>query len=160
LSGFIEAEGCFRFRNNKATSEPPVPFLTDPCQDRFKKFYISQNSDLYILNAIKIYFLSNHKIGIHKDPRYDAIHYRISISGKPCIARIKEHLNIYPAEWCRIPFVVGDKLPNYGDLFYIESDKDNRVAKSTRCLPLSIVSETVVIKDGLTAVKVQRVYGS
>lgn len=27
LSGFIEAEGCFRFRNNKAISEPPVPFF-------------------------------------------------------------------------------------------------------------------------------------
>lgn len=79
LSGFIEAEGCFRFRNNKATS-----------------FYISQNYDLYILNAIKHYFLSNHKIGIHKDLRYEAIHYRISISGKPCISRIKEHFNKYP----------------------------------------------------------------
>ena len=79
LSGFIEAEGCFRLRKNKATS-----------------FYISQNYDFYILNAIKKYFLSNHKIGIHKDPRYEAIHYRISISGKPCLARIKEHFNKYP----------------------------------------------------------------
>ena len=79
LSGFVEAEGSFRLRNNKATS-----------------FYISQNDDIYILNAIKNLFLSNHKIGIHKDSRYETIHYRISISGKPCISRIKEHFSLFP----------------------------------------------------------------
>ena len=79
LSGFLEAEGSFRLRNNKATS-----------------FYISQNNDIYILNAIKNWFLSNHKIGIHRDSRYETIHYRISISGKPCISRIKEHFTLYP----------------------------------------------------------------
>ena len=60
LSGFIEAEGCFRFRNDKAIS-----------------FYISQNNDLYILNAIKNYFNSNHKVGIHKDLRSVQLYYRI-----------------------------------------------------------------------------------
>ena len=79
LSGFVEAEGSFRLRNNKATS-----------------FYISQNNDIYILNAIKNWFLSNHKIGINRDSRYETIHYRISISGKPCISRIKEHFTLYP----------------------------------------------------------------
>ena len=79
LSGFIEAEGCFRFRNNKATS-----------------FYICQNNDFYILNAIKTYFNSNHKIGIHTDLRSSNIHYRISISGKPCLNLLKNHLNNFP----------------------------------------------------------------
>ena len=79
MSGFIEAEGCFRFRNNKATS-----------------FYICQNNDFYILNAIKTYFNSNHKIGIHTDLRSSNIHYRISISGKPCLNLLKNHLNNFP----------------------------------------------------------------
>jgi len=79
LSGFIEAEGCFRFRNNKPSS-----------------FYICQNNDKYILNAIKIYFNSNHKIGIHKDLRYSTTHYRISFSGKPFINTIIKHLSNYP----------------------------------------------------------------
>ena len=79
LSGFVEAEGCFRCRNDKATS-----------------FYISQNNDYYILNAIKTFFNSNHKIGIHKDLRNLNQHYRISISGKPCLTLIKHHFNHYP----------------------------------------------------------------
>ena len=88
LSGFIEAEGCFRFRNGKATS-----------------FYISQNNDLYILNAIKTIFNSNHKIGIHKDLRTNQIHYRISISGKSCLTLIKNHFINYP--------LIGDKNLSY-----------------------------------------------
>lgn len=79
VSGFIEAEGCFRFLNNKATS-----------------FYISQNNDFYIINAMKTFFQSQHKIGIHKDYRRVATHYRISISGKPCLTLIKSHLLKYP----------------------------------------------------------------
>lgn len=79
LSGFIEAEGCFRFRNNKPTS-----------------FYISQNDDIYILNMIKIYFNSNHKIGIHNDIRTSNIHYRISLSGKPFIELLNHHLINFP----------------------------------------------------------------
>ena len=79
LSGFIEAEGIFRFRNNKPTS-----------------FYISQNDDKYILNAIKSYFNSNHKIGIHKDFRSSNTQYRISFSGKPFIKLLNENLLKYP----------------------------------------------------------------
>lgn len=75
LSGFIEAESCFRFRNNKPTS-----------------FYISQNNDYYILNAIKVYFYANHKIGINKDKRSSNIQYRISLSGKPFIESLNNHL--------------------------------------------------------------------
>lgn len=79
LSGFTEAEGCFRFRNNKATS-----------------FYISQNNDFYILNAIRTFFKSKHKIGIHKDLRVNSIHYRISFSGVPCLTLINQQFSNYP----------------------------------------------------------------
>lgn len=79
LSGFIESESCFRFVNNKPSS-----------------FYISQNDDLYILNAIKKYFNSNHKIGINKDIRSSKIQYRISFSGKPFIKLLNNHLIKYP----------------------------------------------------------------
>ena len=65
LSGFTEAEGCFRM--NKKGS---------------RSYYISQNNDKNILNSIKTYFNSFHKIGIHKDNRSSEIHYRISMSGK------------------------------------------------------------------------------
>ena len=86
LSGFIEAEGCFRFQNNKPSS-----------------FYISQNDDKYILNAIRNYFNCNHKIGIpnrlrwgHKDIRSSRIQYRISLSGKPLRNLLNDHLLKYP----------------------------------------------------------------
>jgi LAGLIDADG endonuclease len=79
VSGFIEAEGCFRFRNNKATS-----------------FYISQNNDIFILNAIKTIFNSKHKIGINKDSKSINVQYRVSFSGKPCLTLIKNHLINYP----------------------------------------------------------------
>lgn len=94
LSGFVEAEGCFRMNKNKASS-----------------FYISQNDDLYIIKAIQTLFNSNHKIGIHKDLRtkvdlsYKNVHYRISISGKPCLILIKNHFNDYP--------LLGNKLESY-----------------------------------------------
>jgi len=79
VSGFVEAEGCFRFRNNKATS-----------------FYISQNNDKYILNAIKSIFNSKHKLGINSDSRSLNLQYRVSISGKPCLTLIKNHFFNYP----------------------------------------------------------------
>lgn len=88
LSGFIEAEGCFRFRNNKAIS-----------------FYISQNNDIYILNAIKTIFNSKHKIGINKDLRSIKTQYRLSISGKPCLTLIKNHFSNYP--------LIGNKILSY-----------------------------------------------
>lgn len=88
LSGFIEAEGSFRSINNKASS-----------------FYISQNDDYYILNVIKAFFNSHHKLGIHKDLRYEKIQYRISMSGKPCLTLIKNHLTNYP--------LIGNKLLSF-----------------------------------------------
>lgn len=76
LSGFIEAEGCFRFRNEKPTS-----------------FYICH--DFYILKAIKDFFSCNHKIGINKDNRNVNLYYRISLSGKPFIKNLNKHLKKY-----------------------------------------------------------------
>lgn len=88
LSGFVEAEGCFRFKNNKAIS-----------------FYISQNNDIYILNAIKTMFNSKHKIGINKDLRTLNKQYRVSISGKLCLTVIKHHFCHYP--------LIGNKQLNF-----------------------------------------------
>jgi hypothetical protein len=78
LSGFVEAEGCFR-------------------QIHGLSVYISQNDDWYILNAVKKYFDSHHKIGLHKDKRYPlSLHYRLSLSGKPTIQRIIAHFEKNP----------------------------------------------------------------
>ena len=79
LSGFIEAEGCFRYRNKKRTS-----------------FYISQNSDFYILNSIRKFFHANHTIGIQKDSRTSMTQYRISFSGKSFMDRLDKHLHEFP----------------------------------------------------------------
>ena len=87
LSGFIEAVGCFRTLNNKAASFYISPAVPGQGQ---------KNYDYYILNAIKTFYNSHHKIGIQKDPRYLAVHYRISISGLPCLTLVKEHLTQYP----------------------------------------------------------------
>jgi hypothetical protein len=79
LSGFYEAEGSFNFTH------------------RFR-VYISQDHDWYLINAIKQYFKSHHKIGLHKDKRYRApsVHYRLSISGKPVLKNILAHFERYP----------------------------------------------------------------
>lgn len=79
LSGFTEAEGCFRATHH----------LT---------FYISQNDDWYILNAIKKYFESHHKLNLHKDKRklVNVLHYRLSISGAPTIKKVIQHFDTYP----------------------------------------------------------------
>ena len=66
---------------------------------------------------------------------------------------------ILPAGWYRKLSLVGNKLSNYGDLHNIESDMDNRVAKSA-ALSLKSVYKLSVVKDWITAVKVQRVDGS
>ena len=95
LSGFTEAKGCFRA----------------------KSYYICQNNDWYILNAIKIYLNSHHKLRINKDSRIreshsnKAIHifvpvqYRVSMSGKPAINNIINHFNKYP--------LLGEKKVNF-----------------------------------------------
>lgn len=79
LSGFFEAEGSFRSTHGLSA-------------------YISQNDDWYILDAIKIYFDSYHKLSLHKDLRKNAYqyHYRVSMSGKPVLERIIEHFGQYP----------------------------------------------------------------
>ncbi len=98
LSGFIEAEGCFRFRNNISTS-----------------FYISQNNDYYILNAIKQFFNVNHKINIAKDNPTVETHYRISFSGEIFIKKLIIHLIKYP--------LFGEKKK----LFFVWKEKINSV---------------------------------
>jgi len=80
LSGFIEAEGCFRSTHRLS-------------------FYICQNDDWYLLNAIKDYFDSHHKLSVHKDPRPRKTtfrHYRLSISGRPTLENVIKHLKKYP----------------------------------------------------------------
>lgn len=77
ISGFFEAEGCFG-------------------STHALRVYISQNDDWYLLNAIKAYFSSHHKLGLHKDARSDAKHYRLSMSGKPVLKNIIAHFKTYP----------------------------------------------------------------
>lgn len=91
LSGFYEAEGCFRSTHGLSV-------------------YISQNDDWYLLNAIKMYFHSHHKLNLHKDKRANsyAYHYRLSMSGKPTLKSIIEHFDKWP--------LLGYKAVSY-DLF-------------------------------------------
>jgi hypothetical protein len=80
FSGFTEAEGSFRSTAGLS-------------------FYIGQNDDWYILNAIKTYLGSHHKLGVHKDlrrPWLDTVQYRVSMSGKPTIENIINHFNQFP----------------------------------------------------------------
>lgn len=79
LSGFMEAEGCFRSSASAGLS-----------------VYVSQNDDWYILNAIKTYWKSHHKLGVNKDIRSKATQYRLSISGKPVLKGVLEHFETYP----------------------------------------------------------------
>ena len=79
LSGFFEAEGSFRSTHGLSV-------------------YTGQN-DWYILNAIKAYFHSHHKLGTHKDNwpgRRPGPQYRLSMSGKPTIDRIIKHFENNP----------------------------------------------------------------
>lgn len=77
VSGFFEAEGCFR------------------CTHRLS-IYIGQNDDWYILNAIKQFFHSRHTLGIHKDTRSQLVQYRVSMSGKPTIETVIKHFEANP----------------------------------------------------------------
>lgn len=90
ISGFYEAEGCFR------------------CTHRLSA-YISQNDDWYLLNALKTYFNSHHKLSLVKDKRTLNLHYRLSLTGKPVLRNVVAHFEAYP--------LLGHKKLSY-DLFH------------------------------------------
>jgi hypothetical protein len=74
FSGFIEAEGCFSIRKNKNHS-----------------FSIGQNSDLYLLNAIKKFFGISSKVrNSHKD------FYLLEIYKKEILDKIISHCLNFP----------------------------------------------------------------
>lgn len=89
LSGFIEAEGHFRLLRLKTGGI------------KSHQFCIGQNNDKYIIEMIKIYFLSNHKI--YQD--FNKLHYRITIGGYLSKSAIYNHFKKYP--------LLGDKLNSY-----------------------------------------------
>jgi hypothetical protein len=101
LSGFIEAESNFRLCYRPTGSV----YLWS--------FSIGQNNDYYILQNIKDYFESHHKITLDKNygiskkntKELRSFHYRISIYGNKCRQKIIEHLNEYP--------LLGDKKNSY-----------------------------------------------
>lgn len=74
LSGFIEAEGCFSIRKSNNHS-----------------FSIGQNDDLYLIEAIKLYFESTNKV---RNP-YGKF-YVIEIYKKEVLFKIISHCTNYP----------------------------------------------------------------
>ena len=92
LSGFIEAEGCF-----SSTTD--------------LKLMIGQNHDWYLINAIKNYFKSHHKIILHKDLRPNSCqqHYYIVMGGLNILKHIVAHIEENP--------LLGYKQVSY-DIFY------------------------------------------
>jgi cytochrome c oxidase subunit 1 len=80
LSGFIEAEGNFSL----------LRYITGGIKKH--QFSIGQNYDYYIIDMIRIYFDSSHKIILDGNN----IHYRISIGGYKSKYFIHQHLNKYP----------------------------------------------------------------
>ncbi len=92
LSGFIEAEGHFKLvKYPKGTI-------------RSHQFMIGQNNDKYILEMIKIYFNSNHKISQDKKIN-SSPHFRIAIGGLNSKKKIYEHFTMNP--------LLGAKLLSY-----------------------------------------------
>lgn len=91
ISGFIEAEGSFSI----------LRYNTGGI--RKQQFQIGQNYDKYIIELIKDYFKSPHKIT--KDKNSIKPHYRISIGGLKYKYNILNHFNKYP--------LLGEKIISY-----------------------------------------------
>lgn len=82
LSGFIEAEGHFKLSLYKTGVI------------RSYQFCIGQNYDYFILEMIKVYFNSTHKIT--KDDNKIKDHFRVAIGGPISRNIIYNHFAIYP----------------------------------------------------------------
>lgn len=80
LSGFIEAEGNFKLIRSKGI---------ESCQ-----FQIGQTYDYFILEMIKRYFYSTHKITKDKNKQKD--HFRVAIGGPIARNHIYQHFENYP----------------------------------------------------------------
>lgn len=80
LSGFIEAEGCFSIRKNNNHS-----------------FSIRQNDDLYLIEAIKQFFLATNKV-LNPYGKF----YSLEIYKKEVLLKIIAHCTNYP--------LLGEKL--------------------------------------------------
>lgn len=78
LSGFIETEGNFSLIRSGGIKK--------------MQLNISQNYDYFILEMIKVYFSSNHKITNNNN------HYRVSIGGEISRNTIYKHFNSYPLQ--------------------------------------------------------------
>lgn len=91
LSGFVEAEGNFSLLRSKTGGIKKM------------QFNIGQNYDSFILEMIKIYFNSNHKIT--KDKNTNKAHYRVSIGGEISRNTISKHFKKYP--------LLGEKLISF-----------------------------------------------
>jgi hypothetical protein len=90
LSGFIEAEGSFSIYSFKSQTKP-------------KCFTIEQNNDLYILEAIKSDFDSQHQI--FKIVKKNMNYYRIDMCGRRVRQNIHNHFLTNP--------LLGHKLESY-----------------------------------------------
>jgi hypothetical protein len=106
LSGFIEAEGSFSFYNFKGQTKP-------------KAFTIGQNNDLYLLEAIKSYFDSHHKI--FKIVKNNLDYYRIDMYGRRVRQILYHHFLSYP--------LLGEKNRSYTE--WISLDESARRFYST-----------------------------
>nr|UHB41903.1 LAGLIDADG endonuclease [Apiotrichum gamsii] len=96
LSGFTEAEGHFKV------------LLYDTGKIRNLSLTIGQNNGLILLEMIKEYFKSHHKITIDKSTKNkipDLQYYRISISGPKSNLEILNHFTNYP--------LLGEKLNQF-----------------------------------------------
>nr|QYC94384.1 hypothetical protein [Oedogonium sp. 260_circle1_72169] len=84
LSGFVEAEGNFKLLRSPSGGI------------RSRQFTIGQNHDKYILEIIKFFFESNHKIRKLKNGNSVFDYYRIDIGGINSNKKIYEHFKQYP----------------------------------------------------------------